>query len=91
MATILLTTEEAQAALLRFRAIRSRANFLFTSAIHNRRRADKAWGAWRAENDVVRCDRLLVLYNNALAKFYERMHEQRDLLIDVSKQLYLQG
>lgn len=91
MATIMLTTEEAQAALLRFRAIRSRANFLFTSAVHNRRRADKAWIAWRAETDQQRSDRLLQVYDRALVKFYERMHEQRDLLIETSKQLYHQG
>jgi hypothetical protein len=91
MATILLTTEEAQAAMKRHLAIKARANFLFKNAVHNRRRAEYAWSEWRKEEDLARETRMLALYNRALELFYRRMHEQRDLLIETSKQLYLQG
>lgn len=91
MATVILTIEEAGRALLRHRATKARANFLFESAMHNTKRCDRLWNLYRAEHRRERSTRLLSAYEKSMRLFVRRMHDQRDLLIEVSTQLYLQG
>ena len=91
MATLIMTTYEAGVAALRHRTIKARANFLFQNAVHNRRRADHLWKLWFNATDRKRDDKALRAYKTALEMFYRRMHEQRDLLIETSRTLYLKG